>query len=57
MNDFKKCLRIESSIHEDNLMIPKKGEMSLEIKEQFGVLKLRFQKKSCLFDSAIEQKV
>lgn len=57
MNNFKNCLNIESSFPEDNLFIPRKGEISLEICESSGILKLKFLNKHCFFDSKIDIKV
>ena len=48
---------MESSFIEDDLIIPKKGAVSLEINENFGLLKLRFLKTRGFFDSNIEQKL
>jgi hypothetical protein len=56
MNAFFKCLKIESSFIEDDLIIPKKGEVCLEIDEDSAALKLRFKAKKGLFDSAEELK-
>jgi hypothetical protein len=57
MNNYKNCLKIESTFPEDDLLIPQKGEISLEINENSGILKLKFINKKHFFDSQIEHKV
>jgi hypothetical protein len=54
MNDFKKCLKIESTFIEDKLIIPRKGECKIEIKDGCGELILRFKKDLKYFDSVDE---
>ena len=38
MNNYKNCLKIESTFPEDDLLVPQKGEISLEINENNGIL-------------------
>ena len=43
-----KCLKIESSFIEDDLVIPKRGEMCLTLDEQYATLKIKFKNKKNL---------
>jgi hypothetical protein len=56
MNTFIKCVKIESSFTEDDLIIPTKGEISLEINNEIATLKIRFKSKKNIYDSEEDMK-
>ena len=56
MNEYMKCYKIESSFGEDNLIIPKAGEVLLLIVEYYALVKIKFLSCDYLFDKQIEEK-
>lgn len=55
MTEFIKCLRIESSFIEDDLIVPKKGYLKLEITDSATII-LKIKTSKGLIDSKKEQK-
>jgi hypothetical protein len=55
MNDFKNCVKIESSFRDDGLIIPRKGQCKIELKDGFADITVKFRKDKLYFNEKIEQ--
>ena len=57
MDEFYKCSRILVSNNSSNLSLPKTGECSLNINENYGTITLKISKCKKYFNSKTEEEV